>query len=86
MNGKTGREQVATETPRAAQKRIYDHGTVWALSDVLREVVSRFPSQQLLDRSDDDEMSGTRPAPATRYATIAEVRRWREVLSTYGVD
>lgn len=73
------------ETKPAIEIKKYDHGTVWALSKALREMVSRYPTQQLLDKCDDDQMSGTRPAPVTRTATIGEVRRWRETLDTYGI-
>lgn len=77
----------AEKQPRSlgSIRRIYDHGTVWALSGALREVVSCFPSQHVLDGCDDDDMSGARPAPPIRHMTIGEVRRWREVLMTYGI-
>lgn len=67
------------------QGRVYDHGTISVLTEALREVVARYPSQHVLDNCDDDELSGRRPAPASRYTTIAEVRKWREIIDTYGV-
>lgn len=63
----------------------YDHGTVWALSEALYEVLSTFPDNRVLDSLDDDEMSGRRIMTSSRHPKIGELRKWREVLETYGI-
>jgi hypothetical protein len=49
--------------------RIFDYGTVSALSQALREVLDLFIDSRTLDRLDDDEGRGRRPATIRLYAT-----------------
>lgn len=65
--------------------RKYDHGTVWALSEALNEALSVYPSNHSLESMDDDDRSGRRIMIVTKHATIADIRRWRTVLATYGI-
>ena len=66
--------------------RIFDYGTVSTLSQALREVLDLFIDNRTLERLDDDEMRGRRPAIFKKdYPTVAQVRAWRQVLQTYGV-
>lgn len=63
----------------------YDHGTVWALSEALNEALSFYPSNHSLESMDDDERSGRRIMILSKNPTIADIRRWRMTLATYGI-
>lgn len=76
---------MPTEPEKPIEIKKYDHGTVWALSQALYEVLDTFPSNRSLEALDDDEMSGRRIMVSSRHPKISELRKWREVLETYGV-
>lgn len=65
--------------------RKYDHGTVWALSEALAEALDVYPSNHTLDSLDDDERTGRRIMTVNKYATIADIKKWRVTLATYGI-
>lgn len=67
--------------------RIFDYGTISSLSQALKEVLDLFIDARMIDRLDDDEMRGRRPAIFKKDGpTMAQVRAWRQVLKTYGVE
>jgi hypothetical protein len=67
--------------------RIFDYGTISILSQALGEVLDLFLDARMLDRLDDDEMRGRRPALFKKDGpTAAQVRAWRQVRKTYGVE
>ena len=59
-----------------------------ALHDALREILALFPSNDLIDKLDDDEMSGRRLCHMWTNQTpaMADVRRWRAVLAALTVN
>lgn len=73
-----------SEKPQIEVKK-YDHGTVWALSEALNEALSVYPSNHALEALDDDDRSGRRIMVVDKHATIADIRRWRMTLATYGI-
>lgn len=82
MNSETIKRQQIEE-----YGRIFDYGTVSALSQALRELLNLFLDARTLDLLDDDEMRGRRPALKHNVCpTAAQVRAWRQVLKTYGVE
>ena len=51
------------------------------VEQALRESLSFFADETLLDAVDDDTMSGIRPCPPSTCMRIRDVRRWHQALT-----